>query len=371
MSALRTVRLLACILASVVAVSASVQSRAYPLIRDDGTVEFSITAPNAQTVGVLTDLQFLPLSPLGDGRWAGVLSMPPEIYRYVYLVDGQTVPDSANLDIVPGYGPTFPMNYFEVPGDGSQAYEFRTDVEYGRVERIRYYSPVLQRMRQMHVYTPAGYDYKKGRGYFRTYPVLYLLGGAGESDSQWSTVGRAGVILQNLIEDGLAKPMIIVMPNNHIQEPGQVTPEGVDIGDELLDVVVPYVDQHYRTRGGRKGRALAGLSAGGFTTLVHGFSNLDTFSHLGVFSSGLFGGTEGFEATNRDILQDPATNKRLRVFWFGMGTGDFLYDTGRETREMFDRYGIEYQYYENGLGHDWFSWREFLTEFSPLLFRGR
>ncbi len=107
-------------------------------------------------------------------------------------------------------------------------------MDYGRIERVDYYSPVLKRICQMHVFTPRKYEVARGRGGWREFPVLYLLGGVGESDSQWSSVGRAGVILQNLIEDGVAKPMIVVMTNGRIDEPGQVNPPGVDIGDELL-----------------------------------------------------------------------------------------------------------------------------------------
>lgn len=208
-------------------------------------------------------------------------------------------------------------------------------------------------------------------GHRKRYPVLYLLGGVGESDSQWSSVGRAGVILQNLIAEGRVEPMIVVMPNGRIDEPGQVTPPGVHIGDELLDAVIPYVDKNYRTKTSRQYRALAGLSLGGFTVLQHGFTNLDTFSHLGVFSSGLFGGVAPYEAANQALLTDPATNERLSLFWFALGTNDFLYPTGQATLAMFDKYGIEYTYYENTLGHDWFSWREFLGEFAPLLFRAQ
>lgn len=351
------------------AISVSSLSFAYPRINADGTVEFSYLAPNADAVMLQGDAGYIPLTRQPNGRWTGVLTLKPEIYRYVYSVDGILAPDPDNLNVLTGYAPGFPMNYFEVPGDGSQAFQFRPDVEYGRIERVDYYSPVLQRMRQMHVFTPREYDAKKVPGHRKRYPVLYLLGGIGESDSQWGSVGRAGVILQNLIAEGKVEPMIVVMPNGRIDEPGQVNPAGVDIGDELLDAVIPYVDKHYRTKINRQYRAFAGLSLGGFTVLQHGFTNLDMFSHLGVFSSGLLGGVAPYEAANQALLTDPATNERLSLFWFALGTNDFLYPTGQATLAMFDKYGIEYTYYENTLGHDWFSWREFLAEFAPLLFR--
>jgi enterochelin esterase-like enzyme len=341
---------------------------AYPRINPDGTVEFSFVAPNAAAVTLQGDVGNLPLTRQANGRWTGVLALNPEIYRYAYRVDGILTPDPDNLNVVTGYGPGFPVSYFEVPGDGSKAYEFRPDVEYGRIERVDYYSPVLKRMRQMHVFTPREYDAKKVPGHRKRYPVLYLLGGVGESDSQWSSVGRAGVILQNLIAEGHVEPMIVVMPNGRIDDPGQVNPPGVDIGDELLDAVIPFVDEHYRTKTRREFRALAGLSLGGYTVLQHGFTHLETFSHLGVFSSALLGGVAPFEAANQHILTDPGTNERLALFWFALGTQDFLYPSGQATLALFDKYGIDYAYYENNLGHDWFSWREFLTAFAPLLF---
>lgn len=343
---------------------------AYPRINPDGTVEFTYQAPSASRVTISGDVGFAPLAPRGDGTWSVTLGpLAPEIYRYVFHVDNVRAPDQDNLDVVSGFGAGFPMSFFEVPGDGSLPFQFRQDVAYGRIERVDYYSPVLKRMRRMHVFIPQGYDFSGGREGRRRYPVLYLLGGAGESDSQWSSVGRAGVILQNLIQDGAAKPMIVVMPNGRIDEPGQVNPADVDFGDELLDAVIPYIDARYRTKKGRQHRALAGLSLGGLSTLLHGFTNLDTFSALGVFSGGLFGGEAAFEAANHDTLTDPATNRRLNVFWFGMGSEDIFYESGAQTRAMFDRHGIEHEFYANNHGHDWFAWKDFLVEFAPRLFR--
>jgi enterochelin esterase-like enzyme len=353
--------------AILMAICISAPSFAYPKINADGTVEFSYLAPNAASVTLLGDAGSLPLTRQANGRWTGVMTLRPEIYRYIFNVDGILVPDADNLNIVVGYGPGFPMSYFEVPGDGSKAYEFRNDVTYGRIERVDYYSPVLRRMRQMHVFTPNEYDAKNAKQ--KKYPVLYLLGGIGESDSQWGSVGRAGAIIQNLIKDKKVEPMIVVMPNNRIDEPGQVNPPDVDIGDELFDAIIPYVDKNYRTKPDRRHRALAGLSLGGYTVLQYGFTHLDTFAYLGVFSSGLFTGVAPFEAAHQDLLTDPATNQRLKLLWYALGTKDFVYPIGQSTLELFDKYGIEYQYYENELGHDWFSWREFLTEFAPLLFR--
>jgi hypothetical protein len=234
----------------------------YPRINTDGTVEFSYIAPNASSVSVFTDAGSLRLNSQGDGRWTGPQTLAPDIYRYVFLVDGIAALDPDNLKLVSGYGFPFSQSYFEVPGDGSLAFQFREQVTYGDVRRVNYYSPVLKRMRQVHICTPYEYDVKQGTGRrarWQHHPVLYLLGAAGESDSQWSSFGRAGVIIQNLIEEDKVKPMIVVMPNSRIDEPGQVNPADVDIGDELLQAVIPYVDQHYRTRTAPRSRALAVL----------------------------------------------------------------------------------------------------------------
>jgi enterochelin esterase-like enzyme len=343
---------------------------AYPKINSDGTVEFTYSAPKAARVTVSGDMGSAPLAANGDGTWSVTLGpLAPELYRYAFYVDDVRAPDQDNLNVVTGYGAGSPMSYFEVPGDGSLLFQYRQDVIYGRVERVDYYSPVLKRMRQMHVYIPREYDMGKAVVGWREFPVLYLLGGIGESDSQWSSIGRAGVILQNLIEDGLAKPMIVVMPNGRIDEPGQINPPDVDIGDELLGAVIPYIEAHYRTKQSRQDRALAGLSLGGNTVLQHGFTHPERFAYLGVFSSALFDGTDAYEAANQGILTSPNTNRRLKVFWFGMGQKDFLYQRGADTRAMFDQYGIKYIYYENAYGHDWFSWKDYFARFVPLLFR--
>ncbi|MGQ9524732.1 MAG: alpha/beta hydrolase, partial [Armatimonadota bacterium] len=221
-----------------------------------------------------------------------------------------------------------------------------------------------------HVYTPPGYE--KGR---QRYPVLHLLHGAGDNDSAWSTVGRAGFILDNLIAQGKAKPMVVVMPAGHV--PGRTgsaftaNPNDDPFAQDLLREVIPYVESHYRVSTKREHRALAGLSMGGLQTLNIGLMNLDKFSQLGVFSSGWFGPlADQFEAAHRALLEDPKTKERLKLLWIATGKDDQLvYQSTQRSMQLLDKYGIRYTYKETGGGHTWTNWRHYLHDFAPLLFR--
>jgi enterochelin esterase family protein len=228
----------------------------------------------------------------------------------------------------------------------------------------------------MHVYTPPGYESGGGR-----YPVLYLLHGAFDCDDSWSSVGRAGFILDNLIAAGKAKPMLVVMPAGHTGPfvfggPRPVVDEFVA---DFNGDVMPYVESHYRVLADRAHRALAGLSMGGGQTLAIGIPRLEEFAYLGVFSSGVFGitgtgpGSGGpgpsFEEQNRAVLDDATKKKGLELVWFATGKDDFLLATSRATVEMLKKHGFAVTYQESPGGHTWLNWRNYLSEFAPRLFR--
>jgi enterochelin esterase-like enzyme len=231
----------------------------------------------------------------------------------------------------------------------------------------------------MHVYTPPGYEKNAEQ-----YPVLYLLHGATDSDNSWSTIGRAGITLDNLIAAGKAKPMIVVMPAGHTG-PFRFGPPGDRSFDRQLDEfatdftqdIRPYVEQHYRVIADRAHRAIAGLSMGGAQTLNITAPNLTDYAYIGVFSSGVFGIAGGFggappnrdwEEKHRAALDDAEAKKGLKLVWFATGKDDFLRTTSEGTVRMLKDHGFDVTYKETEGGHTWLNWRDYLAEFAPKLF---
>jgi len=254
----------------------------------------------------------------------------------------------------------------EVPGATSDFFAERP-VAHGQVAAVHYQSQALNAPRRMHIYTPPGYSASNQK-----YPVLYLLHGAGDNDQSWLMAGRANFILDNLIAAGKAKPMIVVMPAGHTPAVPSAAPGAPDaFARDLLTVIMPYVEQNYRTLSGRDSRAIAGLSMGGQQTLNIGLPNLDKFSQIGVFSSGWFGqdGAATFEKNNQALLSDPKLNDRIKLFWLATGKDDFVLPSTKSALAMLDQHKIRYMYKETDGGHTWPNWRAYLNEFAPMLFR--
>jgi enterochelin esterase family protein len=257
------------------------------------------------------------------------------------------------------------------------------NVPHGAVASVTYYSSALKADRRMHVYTPPGYE--TGR---RKYPVFYLLHGAGDSDHSWSSVGRAGFILDNLIADKKAKPMIVVMPAGHTRAPataGFLSATDAFSADFLTDIV-PYVQKHYRASTERSDTAIAGLSMGGAQTLNIAVPHLDQFAYIGVFSSGLIGvfpnpgrgggpptapaeSSSDWETRNAARLNDANLKKGLKLLWLSTGKTDFLLDTTVRTVELLKKRGFAPVYQESAGGHTWLNWRDYLHEFAQQLFQ--
>ena len=242
---------------------------------------------------------------------------------------------------------------------------------------VTYFSKVLNQFRRLHIYTPRGYEASQQR-----YPVLYLLHGANESDDSWSTVGRAGFILDNLIAEGKSVPMIVVMPNGHVDQtppnlgeggPGAPPPirrELVEFPSEFIADLMPHVEDHYRTMPDRAHRAIAGLSMGGTQTLNIAFASLEKFSAIGVFSSGILGGTAAdWEKSRLAALDDSKLKKGLKTIWFSTGSNDFLLANSKATVEMLNKHGFSAAFRESEGAHTWANWRNYLHEFAPGLFR--
>ena len=346
-----------------------------PKILPDGRVLFSIYAPNAESVRLGgTDIPGMgmgggvELTKRDDGLWqATVGPVASGAYRYNFNVDGVAVIDPRNTSISESNMNVWSLFY--IPGAD---FMDTKQVPHGAVAEICYYSTSLQRFRRLHVYTPPGYETSSDQ-----YPIFYLLHGAMDCDDSWSTVGRAGFILDNLLAAGKVKPMVVVMPAGHTRQFSFGRSRGEAAVDEFkLDFqndIVPYVESHYRVYTDSQHRAIAGLSMGGGQTL----NLMDTFGYVGVFSSGIFGITgqnpnqpagPSWEEQHKDLLENSTYKENLKLLWFATGSDDFLIQTSRATVDLFKKYGFDAKFKESAGGHTWINWRDYLSEFAPLLF---
>jgi len=238
----------------------------------------------------------------------------------------------------------------------------------------------------MHVYTPPGYETGSQK-----YPIFYLLHGAGDSDESWTSVGRAGFIIDNLIADNKAKPMVIVMPAGHtgpfdFSPPRSGAPRSLDFNDDFVkdfvNDIMPYAETHYRVLRDRHNRAIAGLSMGGTHTLNIALPHADEFAYVGVFSSGIIGilplnagpapaaaAGPSWEQQHAAELDNPAGKKDWKLFWFSTGKDDFLLPTTKATVALFQKHGYEPVFQESAGAHTWTNWREYLNQFAPRLFQ--
>jgi enterochelin esterase-like enzyme len=244
-------------------------------------------------------------------------------------------------------------------------------VPHGTVRLHSYQSRSLGRRRGLQVYTPPEYE-KDTRA---RYPVLYLFHGSGDNEATWTVLGRAHLIMDNLLAQGKAKPMIVVMPDGHAappQPPGGA-PEGRARNIEafrrdLLEDIIPFVEANYRVRADAADRAIVGLSMGGGQSLTIGLNHPDLFAWVGGFSSAIFSP----ESTVASALADTdRTNEKLRLLWFACGTEDRLIDGARQLADLLEQKHIRHEFHATGGNHSWPVWRRYLAEFVPLLFTER
>jgi enterochelin esterase family protein len=341
-----------------------------PEIAASRDVTLRLRAPSAERVDLVSGGDIpgvpiqggLPLAKGADDTFSVMLpALAPGAYRYRFTVDGVPTSDPSNPATSESNGNAWSLFY--VPG---APFMDTQRIAHGSVAEVHYFSTALGRTRRMHVYTPPGYE--KNRD---TYPVLYLLHGAFDGDDSWSTVGRAGFIVDNLIASGDARPMIVVMPDGHTARFGG-TGGGLNTADfvrEFTADIKPYVESTYRIRKGRAATAIAGLSMGGAQTLDIAFGDLASYGYVGVFSSGVFGiaDSSNWENEHRAQLDDAAAKRDLEL-WFSTGKDDFLLDTTRATVAMLERHGFDVVYEESVGGHTWINWREYLAKFAPQLF---
>ena len=355
-----------------------------PEVTGDTRITFRILAPQAQAVRLnATDIPgngaAAPLTKGANGIWEiTTATVPAGAYRYAFNIDGVSTIDPRNPSTSESNNNSWSMVYVS----GSEVADTR-NVPHGSVSEVNYYSSALRASRRMHVYLPPGYETSS-----KKYPVFYLLHGAGDSDDSWSTVGRAGFILDNLIAIGKAKPMIVVMPAGHTRGPAGLTlpNAGTDpFVSDFVDDVMPYIKNNYRVVTDRGSTAIAGLSMGGGQTLNIAIPHLEKFGYIGVYSSGLLGafpipgrggaaptptaGPGEWESRYAAKLDDAGLKKGLRVFWFATGKDDFLLNTTTATVDLFKKHGFSPVFKESAGGHTWLNWRDYLSEFAPQLFQ--
>jgi enterochelin esterase family protein len=346
----------------------------------DRRVTFRLRAPNAKEVSVEIDGggKSLAMQKDGEGIWSATSEpLAPDYYGYSFVVDGVTMFDPSNSAAIPNF--LYRASELHVPPasrDSSSSALFPweiADVPHGEIHHHFYRSKVVGDDRGYFVYTPPGYD-PRGK---QTYPVLYLLHGYSDDADAWTVVGRANVILDNLISRGKAKPMLIVMPLGYgapevllpgsgiFQDPG-ITQRNFDrFRDALLTEVIPRVEAEYLVKKDRNSRAIAGLSMGGGESLLTGLNNLNEFAWIGAFSSA---------GIRRDIEKDfpqlnAGANAQLRLLWIACGTDDHLIESNRTLRAWLTSKGIHHADIETPGEHTWLVWRRNLAEFAQLLFR--
>jgi enterochelin esterase-like enzyme len=364
--------------------SSNVRGAEYPRVHDDLRVTFRIKAPDAQKVEFAFFTPKRYPAAKGDGGFWTATTDPqvPGFHYYRVSIDGAEVADPGSESY---YGTGKDVSGIEIPEKGVDFY-LPKDVPHGEVRERWYRSKTTEQWRRAFVYTPPGYDADRDQ----RYPVLYLQHGGGEDERGWPTQGRVAFILDNLIAEKNARPMLVVMEQGYARKPGEPAPPPAkwaagqpprDLGrmfgafeEVMVKDLIPMIDSTYRTVPERESRGMAGLSMGGMQTFQIGLKHLDLFAYLGGFSGagGGFGGAAFDPKTaNAGILADAeAFNKKVRLVWLGVGTAEGrMYDGIKNYHEALTKAGIKNVYYESsGTAHEWQTWRRCLHEFAPLLF---
>lgn len=369
-----------------------------PEAQADRKIAFRLLAPKAESVR-LTGSDIPGMGPGKDmtkndqGIWEITIGpVEPGTYRYRFDLGGVAVIDPRNPSVSESNANVWSM--VNVPG---AEFQDTKNVPRGAVGAVTYYSTALGKFRRMRVYTPPGYESGKGK-----FPVFYLLHDAGDCDDSWTSVGRAGFIIDNLIAAGKARPMVIVMPAGHTRQNTRFTPPPAtgsggapppdEFAQDFVMDIMPYIEKHYRVLTDRNSRAIAGLSMGGAQTLNIALPNLEKFAYIGVYSSGLFNAFmraprpgsprpapdaipaitpagEAWIKQHQAKLDDANLKKGLKLLWFATGKEDFLLGITRGTLDLLKKHGFNPVYQETAGGHTWINWRNYLTEFAPQLFK--
>ena len=367
-----------------------------PDIHNDNTVTFRLKAPQAHHVQITGD--FLPKrlidTPFGKVESAGMAQLTlnkdsiwefttpsplaSELYSYNFIVDGVRVLDPGNVYMNRDVSSV--TNIFIIDGTPGNYYKVNK-VPHGTVSRTWYNSPTLQMDRRITIYTPAGYE----NNLKQRYPVLYLLHGMGGDEEAWIALGRAAQVLDNLIAQGKAKPMIVVMSNGNaaqeaapgessigMKQPSMQLPKTMEGSfEKAFPDIIKYIDSHYHTINKKESRAICGLSMGGFHSKYISAEYPDMFDYVGLFSAAILPMKESTSEIyqNQDAKLKVQFAQKPRLYWIGIGSSDFLYKPNADYRKYLDEHHYPYIYFETGEGHIWKNWRIYLTEFAQKLFK--
>lgn len=344
--------------------STNIRSADYPQILPDNRVVFRINAPEAQKVQIDLGRKYDMVKDSAGAWMVTTDSIGRGFHYYSLIIDDVAVADPASETF---YGMGRMASGIEIPNREGDFYALK-DVLHGDVRIKRYFSNVTNSWRKVYVYAPPNYDTALGE----EFPVLYLLHGGGEDERGWSLQGRADLILDNLIADKKAKPMLVVMMDGNFGLRGSFSQSLQFFERELKQEVIPFVEKNYRVASGAGNRALAGLSMGGLQTLYAGIRNTGMFSHLGVFSSGWFTDNVELSTPEYEFMEKNAAtiNNNLKLFWISMGgEEDIAYNNNKVMMAKFNELGINFDYSEYPGGHTWPVWRHNLYSFAQLLFR--
>ncbi|MEN6333452.1 MAG: alpha/beta hydrolase-fold protein [Phycisphaerales bacterium] len=365
-------RSLPVVLMVALAVPAVAQPLVSPEVHADSRMTFRLRAPNAKEVTIrLETVGSKPMQKDERGVWSFTSgAMQPDIYSYAFIVDGLQTIDPANPLLK--YNLLNTENQVHVPGPASLPWEI-CDVPHGVLHRHLYKSAIVGDERPFVVYTPPGYDPAAAK----TYPVLYLLHGYSDAEDAWISVGRANVILDNLIAQGKAKPMLVVMPlgygNKEVIAGGWAGLRNAEVWkdsiakfrDVVLQEIMPQVEKSYRVSTDRECRAIAGLSMGGTQSLFIGLNAPDRFAWIGAFSSG--GLDMEFDRAYPAVNE--STNAQLHLLWIACGQQDGLIGQNKKLIEWLQSKGVKLTWVETPGGHSFLVWRRYLADLTPLLFR--
>lgn len=371
-----------------------------PEIHNNNTVTFRLNAPNAKQVEITGD--FLPTNkmetPMGeidipgmeiltknnDEIWEYTTPTPlrSELYSYTFIVDGLKITDPANINTVRDVASI--TNTFIIPGQPGYLYSVN-DIKHGTISHRWYYSPTLKEQRRLTVYTPNGYESDN-----KNYPILYLLHGSGGDEEAWIALGRTAQILDNLISEGKAEPMIVVMPNGHTQNTASPTEtnryykpamgggprEAIASMEDSFEDILNFIEKEYRVKNEKTHRAIAGLSMGGMHSAAISAKYTNTFDYIGIFSAPpIVAMMSQNSVTKEKNIEEFASkleiqnNNGYKLYWIACGDTDFLYQSVIDSMEKMDKIGFNYTYRESEEGHIWKNWRIYLSEFVPMLFK--
>jgi enterochelin esterase-like enzyme len=298
--------------------------------------------------------------------------LPSSMYHYNFFIDGVAAIDPTNPHAL--RDGTRYASMLMVPGKTAETFQVN-EVPHGNLSQVWYNSASLKSQRRMYVYTPPGYEASKDN-----YPVLYLLHGGGGDEDAWTSLGRANYILDNLIAEGKAKPMLVVMTNGNAyqtsslrQVPGlpPITRENSaqfqgQFEKSLVEDVIPYIEKNYRVKADKGSRAISGLSMGGMHTINASLSYPNTFGYIGVMSSGIF--NQNADLVDLEKKFTALKNSGINKYWVACGKDDFVMESNKTLLKLLDKSGLQHEYFENEGGHTWANWRTYLSMFAPMLF---